>query len=88
MSIEERIELHEQWLLSMESNQSQFAANLAELERKQEQNQQQINQITEILSVVAQSQVALQAATEEAIRRLAETVEQYIRFRGDGRPQN
>ena len=34
MSPEESIELHEQWLRSMESNQSQFAADLASFHRQ------------------------------------------------------
>lgn len=84
MSIEERIELHEQWLRSMESNHSQISADLAAVTRNQ--------------AVFAENQ-ALLAATmvaiaeewrklEEAHRRLEETVDRYIRFRGNGQQQN
>ena len=88
MTLEERIELHDQWLRSMESNQSQFAAGLAASERRMEAFEEQvtgkINQITEILAQVVQHMAALTARVDK----LAETVDHYIRFRGDGQQAN
>ena len=84
MTLEERIELHDQWLRSMESNQSQFAASLAALDGMMESTQDQINQITGILGQVVQHMAAL----AEEHRKLAETVDRYIRFGGDGGQQN
>jgi hypothetical protein len=84
MTPEERIESHEQWLHSMESQQAQFAANLVVLERKQEAGQDQINQIAGILLRVAQRMEEI----AEAQRKLQEAVDQYIRFRGDGKQTN
>ena len=102
MTLEQRIEMHEQWLLSMESNQSQLAASLAALGRNtqafQEEVRQQFGQITGILEQVVRHQAVLSARmTElaehqrhlaEQLRQLSETVDRYIRFRGDGREQN
>ena len=95
MTVEERVEMHEQWLLSMESNQSRFVENLAALGRErqafQQEVRQQIDQITVILGQVVQHQAILSARMTELAGRvdqLAETVDRYIRFRGDGREQN
>ena len=84
MTLEERIELHEQWLLSMESNHSQFAADLAALGREAQETREQISQITGILAQVVQNQAVLSAN----LAALTETVNQYIRFRSDGKPEN
>ncbi len=95
MTPEERIELHDQWLLSMESNHSQFAAHLAALERDMErfrdEAREQMSEIREVLLTVVQHQVNLSsnvASLAEQLRALKEVVEQYIRFRGNGRQEN
>ncbi len=102
MTPEERIELHDQWLLSMESNHSQFAANLAALEREmqrfreevgefRDEAREQISEIREILLEVVQHQANLSsnmATLAEQHRKLEEAVEQYIRFRSNGSQSN
>ncbi len=95
MTPEERIELHDQWLLSMESNHSQFAANLAALERDlqtfKDEAREQMSDIREVLLEVVQHQANLSsnvASLAEQLRALKDAVEQYIRFRGNGRQEN
>jgi septal ring factor EnvC (AmiA/AmiB activator) len=93
MSLEERIELHEQWLRSMESNQAQFAENLGRLEgsmSRLEQNlanhqkvfAEQIMALTGGLARLAEEHLKGQ----ERLQRLEDLVERYIRFRGNGNP--
>ena len=84
MTPEERFELHEQWLRSLESNQAQFAENLGRMEGHLA-NYQKV--FAEHMVTVAMNQAAFAAAlarhTEE-MGELRELVERYIRHRGNG----
>jgi hypothetical protein len=95
MTLEERVEMHEQWLLSMESNHSQFAAQLVEMEREraefERESREKFTQISQILEQVVQHQAILStrmAELAEQQRQLAENVNRYIRFRGNGQEPN
>ena len=95
MDLEERIELHDQWMRSMESHHSQFAANLAALERKHELLSQIMITLGQNQSVLFQALASLTTTVEETnrehdrrMKRLEELIERYIRFRGDGQSQN
>ena len=55
MSIEERMEYHEQWLRSLESGHSQIVADLGAIDRR-------LSQLSEIVVTLGQNQGALMAA--------------------------
>ncbi len=81
MTIEERIELHEQWVLSMESKLSRVTDQQALFEVHQ-------TRLAETMTQLAGALVALAGRMDvlaEQHRKLEETVERYIRFRGNGR---
>ncbi len=98
MTLEERIELHEQWLRSMESNQTQFVANMATLDRR-------LNELSRIVVTLGQNKTVLftamanfssgmddlraeMKALAEQHRKLEDTVDRYIRYRGNGKQEN
>ncbi len=70
MTIEERVELHDQWLLSMESNQSQMSASLAELARKQDR-------LTELVLTFGQNQSVLFSSMARLTTEMEALVEQH-----------
>ncbi len=95
MTFEERLEWHGQWLKAIESNQMEFAAGMVRLERKHEELQEQfhqsnrefnskISQITDILLVLSERLDQLRVRVDQ----LTDTVDRYIRFRGDAQPSN
>ena len=105
MTPEERLELHEQWLLSMESNHSQMSADLAELKdglielkdvvvdlaRRQDQVSQVMLTLGQNQSVLFMAMASLTGNLDRLtgeVRELRDAVDRYIRFRGDGQPQN
>ena len=112
MTLAERIELHEEWLRSMESNHAQFAADMAVLDRRLDllsqivvTQGQNLNAVTIALASLTTRVDGLAASLEsltarvddlaaevkagaEQHRKLEETVERYIRYRGNGRPEN
>ncbi len=91
MSLEERVEMHDQWLRSMESNHSQMASSLAELERQLEALTQLVLSLGQNQSVLFSAMARLSSEMEALAaqhRKLEETVERYIRFRGNGQPEN
>ena len=98
MSIEERMEFHDQWLRSLESSHSQIVADLAATDRR-------LTQLTELVFTLGQNQAALMGALASLTSRvddltakvdriaehhlkLEETLERYIRFRGNGGQKN
>ncbi len=112
MTIEERMEFHDQWLRSLESGHSQVVADLAATDRR-------LSQLSEILLTLGQNQAALMGALASLTTRvdgltanvegltvklegltakvdsmaehhlkLEETLERYIRFRGNGGQKN
>ena len=82
MSPEERLEFHEQWLHSLESNQQQIMADVAAVTR----NQVIFSEgLVQVVGVMVQVTTSL-AAVAEDLRKLKEIVERYIQFRGDGTP--
>ncbi len=118
MNLEERIELHEQWLLSMESNHSQMAADLATLKDTVASTARQQEQLTGLVVTLGQNQnvlfLSMSSLTTQLlqnaanvdrlttnldrlttnldgltadVRKLEETVDRYIRFGGNGRPE-
>ena len=88
MTIEERIELHEQWLHSIESNLSRVVDDLAAVTR---------NQVTfsDALAVLANNQAGFVAGMAhltarvndlaEQHRKLEQALEKYFRLHGNGR---
>ena len=85
MTIEERIELHDQWLLSMESNQSQMSASLSETVRTLGELTRKHDRFTELVLTLGQNQSVLfismaklsseMEALAEQHRKLEQTVE-------------
>lgn len=102
MTLQERIELHDQWLRSVESNLNQVSADLAAMSRNQEAIVANLAEVTRhqalFTATFAQALARLtdeeerlarnQAELQGEVRSLAQIVERYIRFRGDGQPQN
>ncbi len=77
MTPEERFEMHEQWLHSMDSNHAQFAEELA--------NQRQLfsEQLSELLGAVATIATHM-SGLAQGLAELRAIVETHIRFHGDG----
>ena len=87
MSPEERLEFHEQWLHSLESNQQQIMADVAAVTRNQVILSEGLAQVVGVLVQVTTSLAAVAEETRtlaEDLRKLKEIVERYIQFRGDG----
>jgi ABC-type transporter Mla subunit MlaD len=89
------MEDHEQWLRSMESNQSQFAANLAEVNRTLDKVGRRLDTVTETLATFTASfaQALVQLATRvddiaEEHLALERLVRDYIRSQRDGGQQS
>ena len=91
MNLEERIELHEQWLSSMESSHFQLAGDLGRLE----QHLANIQKVfADQMVVLAMNQAAFmgsqarltedQIKLQQELRDLRDVVDRYIRFRGNG----
>jgi chromosome segregation ATPase len=88
MSLEERIELHEQWIRSIESNLSRVSDQQAVFEVHQARLTEAMTQLAAALVTLAGRMDTLAGrmdALAEQHRKLVETVERYIRFRGNGR---
>ena len=102
MTFEEQLADHEQWLRSMESNHNQLAAdlaavtrNLAEVTRNQALFTATFAQAMARLTAEQERQAQVRGEFEaglkaltERVNKLAQTVDRYIRFRGDGTPKN
>ncbi len=95
MSLEERIEFHEQMSRSIESNLHEVVeeqARLAEAQTRQEKAQAQLTeglvQLTQVVLRLGERQAVTEAslaALADEHRRLEGLIQQYIRFRGDGK---
>ena len=91
MTPEERSEIHDQWLRSMESNHAQLAEDLGRMERHLVNHQKVF---AEHMVTVAMNQAAFAGSLarvtdenvklQEEMRELRELVERYIRYRGNG----
>ena len=80
--------MHEQWLLSIESNLSRLANTV---ERYQKQTGEILNTLAGTMVTLAERMDTLAArmvTLAEQHRKLEETLERYIRFRGDGSQKN
>ena len=87
MTPEARLEMHEQWLQSLDSYHHQITEDLAKVAADLSRVERAQAQFAEHMVVVGQNQalfaVSLAKLTEE-VRELRETVDRYIRSRGDG----
>ena len=91
MTIEERIELREQWLHSIESNHNQIVSDLARTERVQSLMAEQLLAVGQNQALFAANLAALGTEMRELrdyLRALSETVDRYIRFRSNGSESN
>ena len=91
MTIEERIELREQWLHSIESNHNQIVSDLARTERVQSLMAEQLLAVGPNQALFAANLAALSTEMRELrdyLRALSETVDRYIRFRSNGSESN
>ena len=91
MTLEERIELHEQWLQAMESNHERFAADLAAIDRRLDQASQIIVSLGQTQAVLFTAMASLNSNLDRLtgeVRELRAILDQYIRFRGDGQQKN
>ncbi len=84
MTPEERFEMHEQWLHSMDSNHAQFAEELAnqrQLFSEELASQRQL--LSELLGAVATIATHM-SGLAQGLAELRAIVETHIRFHGDG----
>jgi hypothetical protein len=89
MTPEQRFELHEQWLRSMDSNHAQLVEDLDRMAEHLDELKQHLASVQRTFAdqIVALATGHLQIQQE--LRDLREAVDRYIRFRGDGnQPQN
>jgi arginine deiminase len=95
MTLEERVEMHEQWLSSMESHHAQLAEDLGRSnERLTRLEENLVNHQATIAMQMGMLMTALaRMATEfeerhremqQGLKDLRELVERYIRYRGNG----
>jgi hypothetical protein len=95
MTLEERIERHEQWLSSMESHHAQLAADLGRLEQNLVSHQAAFAMqmgmfMTALARMTSESDERHRQLQEEHLKLekgpkdLRELVERYIRYRGNG----
>jgi hypothetical protein len=97
MTLGERVEMHEQWLSSMESHHARLAEDLGRLEHNLANYQKTFaeHMATVVMQMGAFATALARLTTEveeghlhlqQEIRELRELVERYIRFRGNGNP--
>ena len=87
MTPEERWEMHEQWLHSLDSNLGHVTEKLDRVSDKLDRVSDNLDRVTEKLDRVAGYVVILaedQVKTRQELRELRELVDRYIRYRGDG----
>ena len=81
MTIEERIELHDQWLLSMESNHSQIAADLAQVTRDLAQVTRDLARVERAQALFAEQMVVVGQGQALFMTNLAALEAQSQKFR-------
>ena len=93
MTPEERIEMHDQWLRSMEGNHSRLVEDLVRGNERVDRLEQHLTNyqklFTEHMVTVAMNQAAFaasQAKLSEELRDLREVVDRFVRFRGNRNP--
>jgi hypothetical protein len=95
MTLEERVEMHEQWLSSMESHHAQLAEDLGRLEQNLVNHQkvfaEHMATVTMQMGVFATALARMTTESEErhremqqGLKELRELVDRYIRYRGNG----
>jgi uncharacterized protein YcbX len=98
MDLEERIQMHEQWLSSMESSHVQLVEDLDRVAEELDSLKQHLANVQKTFAdqmvVLAMNQAAFmgsqarltedQIKLQQELRDLRDVVDRYIRFRGNG----